>query len=52
MLYPLELSCDVGTRCKEVPLDPKAKEFKPRRKAAKIAEDNVRQTFLHEDEQS
>ena len=41
---------DVNTQCKDVSLDPKAKEFKPRRKAAKIAEDNVKQTFLYEDE--
>ena len=66
LLYPLELACDVDTQCKDVDtqckdvdtqckdvsLDPKAKEFKPRRKAAKIAEDNVKQTFLYEDEQS
>ena len=43
---------DGDTQCKDLPLDPRAKEFNPRRRAAKIAEDNVKQTFLYEDEQS
>ena len=43
---------DSDTQCKDLPLDPRAKEFNPRRRAAKIAEDNVKQTFLYEDEQS
>ena len=41
---------EVNKQCKDVQLDPKANEFKPRRKAAKIAEDNLKQAFLYEDE--
>ena len=57
LLYPLELSSDVDAQCmdvdaqcKDVPLVLNAKEFKPRRKAVKIADDNVKQTFLYESE--
>ncbi len=46
---PLELSCDVDITSKECELDPKAEEFKPRRRAAQAAEDNVKQTFIYED---
>ena len=44
LLYPLVFSCDVDTQCKEVKLDQRPKEFKPRRKAARTVEDNVKQT--------
>ena len=47
MLYPLELQCDVDTT-KE--LNPQAREFRPQRRAAKIAKESVTETFRYEDE--
>ena len=40
-LYPLELSCDVWKEGEHA-LDPQAREFRPRRKAATDAETAVR----------
>ena len=37
-LYPLELSCDNWERPKQAPMNPAAREFRPRRTAAVDAE--------------
>ncbi len=53
LLYPLELDCDIS---EEIPvniseLNPQAKEFRPKRKAAKTASETVRETFEYENKE-
>ena len=54
LLYPLELSCDIVETVQEEGLEtlnPKAPEFRPRRKAAEIARETVRETFSYENKE-
>ena len=46
LLYPLELEFD-GQENRE--LNPKAPDFRPKRKAAKIAEKSAKETFNYEE---
>ena len=42
-LFPLELSCDQEQRVREDPsLNPRAREFRPVRRAAAVAAENIR----------
>ncbi len=47
MLYPLELQCDVCKR--ESELNPQAETFRPRRRAAVIASEGVKETLNYEE---
>ena len=54
LLYPLELSCDIEETVQEgglETLNPKAPEFRPRRRAAEIARETVRETFSYENKE-
>ncbi len=47
MLYPLELQCDVCKRDSE--LNPQPETFRPRRRAAVIASEGVKETLNYEE---
>ena len=54
LLYPLELSCDRTEEVEregEVELNPQAEEFRPKRRAAEVAKETVRETFRYEDKE-
>ena len=54
LLYPLELSCDRTEEVErdgEVELNPQAKVFQPKRRAAEVAKETVRETFRYEDKE-
>ena len=49
-LYPLELHCDQEQGDK-IPLNPTAKEFRPKRKAASDAKKNIELIYDHEEDE-
>ena len=54
LLYPLELSCDRTERVEQegdVDLNPQAEIFLPKRRAAEVATETVRETFRYEDKE-
>jgi hypothetical protein len=50
-LYPLELHCDRESNQETVPLNPVAKEFKPKRRAAVDARKNIEIIYEQEEEE-
>jgi hypothetical protein len=50
-LYPLELHCDRESNQETVPLNPVAKEFKPKRRAAVDARKNIELIYDQEEEE-
>ena len=54
LLYPLELSCDRIERVEregDVELNPQAEVFRPKRRAAEVAKEAVKETFRYEDKE-
>ena len=54
LLYPLELSCDIEEVVQEgglETLNPKAQEFRPRRRTAETARETIRETFSYENKE-
>jgi hypothetical protein len=50
-LYSLELHCDRESNQETVPLNPTAKEFKPKRRAAVDARKNIELIYVQEEEE-
>jgi hypothetical protein len=50
-LYPLELHCDRESNQETVPLNPAAKEIKPKRRAAVDARKNIELIYDQEEEE-
>ena len=50
-LYPLELSCDLKEQT-PVKLNADAEDFRPRRRTATVAAENIRGTFQYKEDES
>jgi hypothetical protein len=49
-LYPLELSCEEDRQVQRRNLNPQAEVFRPRRRAAQAARDNIAEIYRYEEE--